>query len=55
MSPIKGDGKITRENCGTQTRRNIFRRYMRCSFGALHFTECSNFSTTSQTYLALLL
>ena len=30
-------------------------RYMRCSFGTLHFTECPNFSTTSQTYLTLLL
>ena len=53
MSPVKRNEKITRENCGTQTRRNIFWRYMRCSFGALYFIQCSNFSTTSQTYLAL--
>ena len=38
MSPVKRNEKITRENCGTQTRKNIFWRYMRCSFGALHFT-----------------
>ena len=48
----KRNQKITRENCGAQTKRSIFWRYMRCSFVTLHVTECPNFSTTSQTYLA---
>ena len=47
--------KITCANCGTQTRRSIFWRYTRCSTGTLHFTQCPNFSTTSQTYFAFLL
>ena len=40
--------KFTRENCETQTKRNIFWRQMRCSTGTLHFTQCPNFSTTSR-------
>ena len=42
MSSLKRHEKITSKNCGTQT-------------GTLHFTQCPNFSTTSQTYLAFLL
>ena len=55
MSSVKLNERTTRENCGTQTRRSIFWRYMRFSFGTLHFTQCPNFSTTSQTHLVLLL
>ena len=55
MSSVKRNEKITCENCGTQTRRSIFWQYTRCSTGTLHFTQCPNFSTTSQTYLAFLL
>ena len=54
-APVKRNEKIIRENCGTQTRRSNFWRYMRCSFGTLHFTQCPTFSTTSKTYLAWLL
>ena len=39
MSPIKRKAKITRENCATQTRRNIFWRYTRCSTGTLLFMQ----------------
>ena len=39
ISPVKRNEKITRENCGTQTRRSIFWRYTRCSTGSLHFIQ----------------
>ena len=42
-------GKITCENCGTQTTRNKIVRYKKvCSAGTLCGTQCPNFSTTSQ-------
>ena len=53
--PSKATKNIICENCGTQIRRRIFWRYTRCSTGTLHSTQCPNFSTTSQTYLAFLL
>ena len=47
--------KSTCEKCGTQTRISHFWRHKRtCSTGTLRFTQCPNFSTTSQTYLSLL-
>ena len=44
--------KITFENFGSQTTRNIIVRHKkRCSTGALCCTKCPNFSTTSQADL----
>ena len=44
--------KITCENCGTQTTRNIIVRHKkRCSVGTLYCTQCPNFSTKSQNDL----
>ena len=54
MSSVKRNEKITCGNCGTQTRRSVFWQCTRCSTGTLHFTQCPNFTTTSQTYLAFL-
>ena len=48
--------KETCEKLGIQTRISFFWRHKRrCSTESLHFTQCLNFSTTSQTYLSLLL
>ena len=53
---LKRNEKITLENCGTQTRIIFFWQHTRrCSTGKFHFTQRPNFSTTSQTYLCLLL
>ena len=47
--------KIASEKGGTQSRISLFWRHKgRCPTGTLHFTQCANFSTTSQTYLSLL-
>ena len=55
-SSLSRSGKLTCEKCGTLSVINIVRRHKRrCSTETLHFTQCSNFSTTSQTYLSLLL
>ena len=44
--------KITCENCGPQTTRNIIVRHKkRCSVGTLYCTQCPNFSTKSQNDL----
>ena len=47
---------VTCEKCGTQTRIGIFRRRRRrCLTQTLHFTHFPSISTTSQTYLSLIL
>ena len=45
-------GKVTYENCGTQTTKpNLARNKKRCSVGLMYCTQCPNFSTTSQADL----
>ena len=49
MPSLIPKGKITRENCGTQTtRNNIVRHKKRCSVGILYCTQGHNFSTKPQ-------
>ena len=44
--------KLTCEKCETQTSRSIFwQPTRRCSTGTVQFTQCPNFSTTSQACL----
>ena len=52
MSLAKRNETISGENCGAKTRRSIVWRYTRCSTGTLHFIQCPDFPTTSQTYRA---
>ena len=41
--------------CNTKFDKHFWQLKRRCSTGTLHFTQCPNFSTTSQTYLSLFL
>ena len=52
MPSLNRNGKVTCENCGTQTTRVILARHgKRCSFGTLFCDKCPNFSTSSQADL----
>ena len=52
MPSLNRNGKVTCDNCGTQTTRNkIIRHKKRCSVGTLYCTPCPNFSTKSQNDL----
>ena len=53
--PSNAAKKVTCEKCGTQSRISLLWQHRRCATDSLHFTQCPNFSTTSQTYLSLLL
>ena len=56
ISSLYRSEKVNCEKSGTQLRINIsWRHKRRCSSETLHFTQCPNFSTVSQTYNSSLL
>ena len=52
MPSLNRNGKVTCENCGTQTTKlNLARHKKSCSVGTLYCTHCPNFSTKFQNDL----
>ena len=52
MPSLSRYGKVTCENCATQTtKHNLARHKMSCYSGTLYCTQCPNFSTKSQNDL----
>ena len=52
MPSLNRYGKVTCENCGTQTTKLTLARHKKsCSAGALHCSQCPNFSTKLQNDL----
>ena len=49
---LNRNGKVTFDNCGTQTTNlNLVRHRKRCSVGTFYCNQCSTFSTKSKNYL----
>ena len=46
------NAKVVCDNCGTLvSKQNVAKHKKKCSIGTLYCSQCSNFSTKSQTYL----